>query len=96
MKVAVVQTVLLCIGLLILGSLALDHVGGFDVLNQGLANLINTEHSYLGTTSGMGGGNFDGYLALPGVIQWTSGIGFEVPIGGHGQRSWGLLSCYPS
>ena len=90
MKVAVVQTVLLCIGLLILGSLALDHVGGFDLLNQGLANLINTEHSYLGMTSGMGGGNFDGYLALPGVIQWTSGIGFEVPIGGPWTAIMGL------
>ena len=90
MKVAVVQTVLVCVGLLSLGLLALDQIGGFDLLNQGLANLIGTEHSYLGTTSGMGGGNFDGYLAIPGVIQWTSGIGFEVPIGGPWTAIMGL------
>ena len=95
MKVAVVQVVLLTLGLVVLGLLVLDQVGGFTSLSESLSGLslatVSGEtHSYLGLTSGIGGGNFDGYLAIPGVIQWTSGIGLELPLGGPWTAIMGL------
>lgn len=81
-KVAVVQCVLFVLGMLLLGFFALGLVGGFDSLNQGLANMAQNLTSHLGGTSGLGGGDFPGYFAVPGVVQWTSGLGVETPIGG--------------
>jgi len=81
-KISVVQTILFFLGMIILGLFALDLVGGFDSLNQGLANMAKSLTSHLGKTKGMGGGNFPGYFAIPGVIQFTDGIGVETPKGG--------------
>jgi len=81
-KVAVVQCVLFFAGMVILGFYALDLVDGFDSLNIGLANMAKNVTGHLGTTNGLGGGDFSGYFASPGVIQWTSGLGIETPIGG--------------
>ncbi len=81
-KVAVVQCVLFIMGMLLLGFFALGLVGGFDSLNQGLANMAQNLTSHLGGTQGLGGGDFPGYFAVPGVVQWTSGLGVETPIGG--------------
>jgi len=81
-KVAVVQCILFIIGMMVLGTYALDLVGGFDSLNISLANIAQNVSSHLGSTQGLGGGDFSGYFATPGVIQWTSGLGIETPIGG--------------
>lgn len=81
-KVAVVQCVLFVIGMVLIGIYALDFVGGFDALNVGLANMAQNVTSYMGATDGLGGGSFSGYFATPGVIQWTSGLGVEMPVGG--------------
>lgn len=81
-KVAVVQCVLFVIGMVLLGSYALDLVQGFDALNAGLATMAQNLTSHLGATRGLGGGDFSGFFAAPGVIQWTSGLGIEAPIGG--------------
>ena len=81
-KVAVVQCVLFMLGIIILGAFALDLVGGFDALNVGLANMAQNIVGHLGNTNGLGGGDFPGFFATPGVIQWTSGIGHEMPTGG--------------
>ncbi len=81
-KVAVVQCVLFVLGMLLLGLFALELVGGFDSLNIGLANMAQNLTSHLGGTSGLGGGDFPGYFAVPGVVQWTSGLGVETPTGG--------------
>ena len=82
LKIAVVQFVLFVLGMILLGLFALDLVGGFDSLNKGLANIAKDVTSHLGETKGMGGGNFPGYFAIPGVIQFTDGIGIEIPKGG--------------
>ena len=82
LKIAVVQFVLFVLGMILLGLFALDLVGGFDSLNKGLANIAKDVTSHLGKTKGMGGGNFPGYFAIPGVIQFTDGICIEIPKGG--------------
>ena len=82
LKIAVVQFVLFVLGMILLGLFALELVGGFDSLNKGLANIAKDVTSHLGKTKGMGGGNFPGYFAIPGVIQFTDGIGIEIPKGG--------------
>ena len=82
LKIAVVQFVLFVLGMVLLGLFALELVGNFDQLNQGLASISKDVSSHLGETKGMGGGNFPGYFAIPGVIQFTDGIGIEIPKGG--------------
>ena len=82
LKIAAVQFVLFVLGMILLGLFALDLVGDFDSLNKGLANIAKDIPSHLGKTKGMGGGNFPGYFAIPGVIQFTDGIGIEIPKGG--------------
>ena len=82
LKIAVVQFVLFILGMVLLGLFALELVGNFDLLNQGLASISKDVSSHLGETKGMGGGNFPGYFAIPGVIQFTDGIGIEIPKGG--------------
>ncbi len=81
-NVAVLQGILMAMGMIILGLIALDHAGGFEALNRGLASLAATSIGDWGTTRGLGGGDYNGYFALPGVAQWTAGLGKEVPVGG--------------
>lgn len=81
-KIAVVQCVMFALGVVVLGLFALDLVGGFDALNRGLATIAQNSPGFWGYTNGSGGGNFPGYFAIPGVIQWTAGLGVEAPSGG--------------
>ncbi len=81
-KIAVVQFVLFAFGIIVLGSYALELVGGFDAMNKGLATVAQNATGLWGTTRGSGGGDFPGYFALPGVIQWSAGLGIEAPDGG--------------
>lgn len=81
-KIAVVQCVMFALGVVVLGLFALDQVGGFDALNRGLAAIAQNSPGLWGYTNGSGGGNFPGYFAIPGVIQWTAGLGMEAPSGG--------------
>jgi Na+/proline symporter len=76
------QCVLLWLGIVIVGIIALDAVGGWQALNQALARLGATDLGKWGTTEGLGGGDYNAYFAIPGVIQWTAGLGKETPIGG--------------
>jgi len=88
-KIAVVQCALFVLGLLVLGMFAINLTGGFDTLNQGLANIAMNLSGFWGNTNGLGGGSFPGYFAIPGVIQWTAGIGVESPEGGP----WTAIMC---
>ncbi len=81
-NVAVLQGILMAMGMILLGLVALDHVGGFETLNRKLADLAATRIGDWGTTRGLGGGDYNGLFALSGVAQWTAGLGREAPAGG--------------
>lgn len=76
------QCILLAVGIVITGVIALNAVGGWDSLNALMAKLGQTDIGKWGTTKGYGGGDYNAYLAVPGVIQWTAGLGKETPVGG--------------
>ena len=76
------QCILLGLGIIITGFIALDLAGGWGALNEGLAKLAASPVGKWGTTKGYGGGDYNAYFAIPGVIQFTAGLGKETPIGG--------------
>ena len=76
------QCILLGLGIIITGMIALNLAGGWEALNGGLAKLGATGIGKWGTTKGLGGGDYNAYFAVPGVIQWTAGLGKETPVGG--------------
>jgi solute:Na+ symporter, SSS family len=73
------QAVLLWFGIIAIGFIAYDLVGGWDALNEGLAKVALVEGTKWGTTPGDG---YSAYFAIPGVIQFTAGLGKETPVGG--------------
>jgi len=78
-----VQCILLALGIIITGIIALNTIGGWDAMQAGLATLgQNPEVAKWGSTKGYGGGDYNSYLAIPGVIQFTAGLGKETPVGG--------------
>ena len=80
--VAGLQCILLVAGMIIVGLVALDLAGGFGALSEGLAHLAGSGIGDRGTTRGLGGGDHDAWFAIPGVVQWTAGLGREAPLGG--------------
>ncbi len=76
------QCVLLASAIVAAGIIALNAAGGWDSLQMGLAKLAASEVGKWGTTKGFGGGDYNAYFAIPGVIQWTAGLGKETPVGG--------------
>jgi Na+/proline symporter len=72
------QCILLALGIVITGFIALNAAGGFEALNQGFAKLAASEVGKWGTTPE----GYNAYFAIPGVIQWTAGLGKETPVGG--------------
>ncbi|MBK8177113.1 MAG: sodium:solute symporter family protein [Rhodospirillales bacterium] len=80
-----VQCLLLWLGIVIVGVIALQAVGGWESLNQAMASLARTDVGRWGTTAGVSGagGDFNAYFAVPGIIQWTAGVGDDsAPTGG--------------
>jgi Na+/proline symporter len=77
-----VQCILLAGGIVALGLIALSFSGGWGGMMQGLANMQTVEPLKWGTTQGWGGGDYSPYFAVPGVIQFTAGLGVETPVGG--------------
>jgi len=77
-----VQCILLAVGIIVTGIIALDAAGGWTALNQGFAGLAASDVGKWGTTGGYGGGDYNAYFAIPGVIQFTAGLGKETPVGG--------------
>ena len=76
------QCILLAAGIIIYGSIALSYAGGWDALQEGLAKLAASDVGKWGTTKGYGGGDYNAYFAIPGVIQFTAGLGKQTPVGG--------------
>jgi len=77
------QCILLALGIVITGFIALNLAGGWASLNEGFANLAaQPDVGRWGSTAGYGGGDYNTYFAIPGVIQFTAGLGKETPVGG--------------
>ena len=80
--VQTLQCVLLAVGIAIVGIIALNALGGLDEFRHGLSVLAQSDAAKWGTTKGYGGGDYNSYFAIPGVIQFTAGLGKETPVGG--------------
>ena len=81
-SVGVVQSWLYFITVIILGLIIYYFVGIFEVFGQALSKLASSSISNWGNTNGYGGGDYNGYFALPGVIQWVGGLGKNSAVGG--------------
>ena len=81
-SVGVVQSWLFIISLFVLGIIVYMFVGGFDSFNIALSKIASTTISTWGNTNGYGGGDYNSYFTIPGVIQWVAGLGKEPATGG--------------
>lgn len=88
-QVGTVQGALFAGAMLIIGLFAVEMVGGLLALGQGLAAIAALPVAESIGTQGFGGGDFNGLFAVPGVIQWTAGLGVEQPAGGP----WTAVMC---
>jgi Na+/proline symporter len=73
-----VQCLLLAFGIVAIGMIAYSELGGFGAFNDRLAALGKTDIGKWGMTPE----GYNAYLAIPGVIQFTAGLGKETPVGG--------------
>jgi Na+/proline symporter len=71
------QCILLALGIIITGIIAISAVGGFD----GLTSMMGL-HAQNPGADRWAGGEYVSYYAIPGVIQFTAGLGKETPVGG--------------
>ena len=78
------QCILLALGIIVTGIIALNLIGGWDALNAGLAKVAASDIGKWGTTKNVwgSGGDYNAYFAVPGIIQFTAGLGKETPVGG--------------
>jgi SSS family solute:Na+ symporter len=76
------QCILLVAGIICIGFIAYDQMGGWESFNMAMAKLGATDIGKWGSTKGLGGGDYNAYLAIPGVIQYTAGLGKQTPVGG--------------
>ena len=81
-SVGVVQSWLYFLTVIILGLIIYFFVRNFETFGRALSNIATTPISNWGNTQGYGGGDFNGYFALPGVIQWVAGLGKNPAVGG--------------
>jgi len=81
-SVGVVQSWLYFLTVIILGLITYSFIGDFETFGKSLAKIANTKISFWGNTNGYGGGDYNSYFALPGVIQWVAGLGKNEAIGG--------------
>ena len=77
-----VQCILLAFGIIVIGIIAYSELGGWTAFGQELAKMGQTDIGKWKTPQGWGGGDYNAYLAIPGVIQFTAGLGKETPVGG--------------
>jgi len=73
------QCVLLAFGIIVVGIIALQLAGGWGALNEGFAKMAAQPE--LGKWKSTPAGH-NAYFAIPGVIQFTAGLGKETPVGG--------------
>jgi len=73
------QCILLAFGIVVTGIIALQLAGGWGALNEGFAKIAAQPE--LGRWKATPAGH-NAYFAIPGVIQFTAGLGKETPVGG--------------
>ena len=81
-SVGVVQSWLFMLTVLILGLVTYSFIGSFEIFGNALSKIASTPISAWGKTDGYGGGDYNGYFAMPGVIQWVAGLGKNEAVGG--------------
>ena len=81
-NVGVVQSWLYFLTVIILGLITYSFIGDIETFGKSLAKVASTKISFWGNTNGYGGGDYNGYFALPGVIQWVAGLGKNEAVGG--------------
>jgi len=72
------QCVLLAFGIVVIGFIAYNLAGGWGAFNEGMAKLAASDVGKWGVTAD----GHNAYFAIPGVIQFTAGLGKETPVGG--------------
>ena len=72
------QCILLAFGIVSIGFIAYSQLGGWGSFNDAMATLGKTDIGKWGATQD----GHNAYLAIPGIIQFTAGLGVETPIGG--------------
>jgi len=77
-----IQCILLAVGVIVTGGIALYAIGGVDSLLTGLERMGSTEFGLWGTTKGAGGGDYNSYLAVPGFMSAVSGVEQTAQTGG--------------
>ena len=81
-SVGVVQSWLYFLTVILLGFIIYFFVGDIESFGKSLAKIASTSVSTWGNTNGYGGGDYNSYFALPGVIQWVAGLGKNEAVGG--------------
>ena len=81
-SVGVVQSWLYFLTVILLGFIIYFFVGDMESFGKSLAKIASTSVSTWGNTNGYGGGDYNSYFALPGVIQWVAGLGKNEAVGG--------------
>lgn len=88
--VGTLQALLLASGIVAVGLVAYGKLGGFGPFNEALAKLgASTLGPWGGTAQG-----YNGYFEVPGVIQFTAGLGKEAPVGGPWTAAMILTYCF--
>ena len=86
------QGIFLCAGILAVSLVALWHLGGvdgFDSFMQGLSKLGARSLGPWGSTAQ----GYSAYFGIPGVVQFTAGVGKETPVGGLWTAAMLLSTC---
>ena len=87
------QGLLLVAGIVAVGLVAAAQLGGLDGFGAFVRAL-----SRLGATGigpwGSSAEGFNAYLNIPGVVQFTAGVGKELPVGGLWTASMVLTTCF--
>ncbi len=88
-SVSTLQAVLFGAGLIAVGLLAYDRLGGFGAFIDALGKLGQGETGPWGASAQ----GYNAYLAQAGVMQFTAGLGMETPSGGAWTTTMVLSAC---
>ncbi|GAC1355705.1 MAG: hypothetical protein NVSMB34_09140 [Variovorax sp.] len=87
------QGVLFAAGAVAVGVIALLQLGGLDGFNAFVGALGKLGATGIGPWGSSAEG-YNAYLQIPGVVQFTAGLGKESPVGGLWTASMVLTTCF--